>query len=84
MDTAEFERFLNVNVKGIMLFAKMMTRVMKDQESREVQGRKYRRDLGRGCIINIGSLNFYVAVSGIVQYTAAKHALLGITKSAGR
>ena len=59
---------------------------MKSQEPREVQGRKKggpRRDLGRGVIINIGSLNSYVAVPGIVQYTAAKHALLGITKSAG-
>ena len=81
---SEFEAFFNVNVKGTLLFAKFVTRVMKTQSPRTVQGRTVIRDLGRGVIINIGSCNSYVPIPGIVQYTAAKHALLGITKNAGK
>ena len=80
---AEFDAFFNVNVKGTLLFAKAISRVMKTQSLRTVQGRTGIRDLGRGVIINIGSCNSYVPIPGIVQYTAAKHALLGITKNAG-
>ena len=81
---AEFEAFINVNVKGTLLFAKAVSRVMKTQSQRTVEGRTGPRDLGRGVIINIGSCNSYVPTPGIVQYTAAKHALLGITKNAGK
>ncbi|KAL2045459.1 hypothetical protein ABVK25_012080 [Lepraria finkii] len=79
---AEFEQFFDVNVKGTLLFCKYATQAMKKQEPRTCQGCAAERDLGRGVIINIGSLNSYVPVPGIVQYTAAKHALFGITKSA--
>lgn len=83
-DVPEFEAFFNVNVKGTLLFAKFISRAMKKQSRRFVQGRAGPRDLGRGVIINIGSCNSYVPIPGIVQYTAAKHALMGITKNAGK
>ena len=84
MNIVEFERFFNVNVKNIMFFAKTMIRVMKNQRSREIQKRKYRRDLNRNCIINIDFLNFYVAIFEIVQYMIAKHAFLKIIKNANQ
>ncbi len=82
-DISEFEAFFNVNVKGSLLFVKAVSRVMKKQERRSCLGRTGIRDLGRGSIINIASCNSFVPTSGIVQYTSAKHALMGITKNAG-
>ena len=57
---------------------------MKRQKARVCQGRAVERDLGHGVKVNIISLNSYVPMPGIVQYTAAKHALFGITKSVGK
>ncbi|KAL8655900.1 MAG: hypothetical protein Q9210_000601 [Variospora velana] len=81
-DISEFEAFFNVNVKGSLLFVKAVSRVMKKQEPRSCLGRTGIRDLGRGTIINIASCNSFVPTLGIVQYTSAKHALMGITKNA--
>lgn len=57
---------------------------MKKEEAWVCQGDAVERDLGRGVIANIVSLSSCIPVPGIVQYTAAKHALFGITKSAGK
>lgn len=56
---------------------------MKTQEERLVPGRNGPRKAGRGSIVNLASANSFVAMPEIVQYTAAKHAVLGITKTAG-
>jgi len=55
---------------------------MKLQEPRVVQGRTGSRNVGRGSIVNLGSGNSFVAAAAMVQYVAAKHAVLGITKTA--
>lgn len=73
----------NVNVKRTLLFCKLATQATKKQEPRKCQGRAVECNLGRGVVVDFGSLDLYVTVPGIVQYTAAKHALVGITKSAG-
>ena len=83
-DVAEFEAFFNVNVKGSLLLVKAVSRVMKEQSPRRCPGRTGTRDLGRGTIINIASCSSFVPTFGIVQYTSAKHALMGITKNAGK
>ena len=57
---------------------------MKNQEVASVNGRNGPRDIGRGVIINLGSCNSYVATPNIVQYTASKHAVLGMTRNAGK
>ena len=57
---------------------------MKNQEVATVTGRNGPRDVGRGVIINLGSCNSYVATPNIVQYTASKHAVLGMTRNAGK
>lgn len=80
---AEFDAFYNINVRGTLLFTKATSSAMKTQDKLVVPGRNGPRDLGRGVIINIGSCNSYVPTKGIVQYTAAKHAVMGITKNAG-
>ena len=83
-DVSEFESFFNVNVKGSLLFVKAVSRVMKQQMPRQCRGRTGSRDLGRGVIINVASCSSFVPTLGIVQYTSAKHALMGITKNAGK
>ncbi|CAG8953868.1 hypothetical protein HYFRA_00010829 [Hymenoscyphus fraxineus] len=78
----EFQAFFEVNVKGTMLCVREVSQVMKSQEPRVVEGRTGPRDAGRGSIVNLGSGNSFVATPAIVQYTAAKHAIMGITKTA--
>lgn len=77
----EFERFLKVNVTGTFLAVRAQSKAMKGQEP--LHSPDPLRTLGRGVIINMGSGNSYVATPHIVQYTASKHAVLGITRNAG-
>ncbi|RAK91920.1 oxidoreductase [Aspergillus costaricaensis CBS 115574] len=81
----EFERFMDVNVKGTLLCVRAVSAQMKQQEARHFSLRTSTpaRSCGRGVIINLGSSNSYVATPNIVQYTASKHAVMGITRNAG-
>ena len=80
----EFEKLANINMKGTMLCVRAVSKAMSQQEAREVKGRYGPRNIGRGSIVNLGSGNSYVAVPGHMPYTSSKHAVIGITKSAGR
>lgn len=80
----EFDRFYQVNVKGTFLCVQAVSKAMKSQDRVSVTGRSGPRDIGRGVIINLGSANSFIATPNIVQYTAAKHAIMGITKNAGK
>jgi NAD(P)-dependent dehydrogenase (short-subunit alcohol dehydrogenase family) len=80
---AEFDNLMSVNVKGTMLCVRALSRAMKNQEERLVASRTGPCSVGRGSIVNLASANSVVAFPEIVQYTAAKHAVLGITKTAG-
>ncbi|KAI1270007.1 NAD(P)-binding protein [Xylariaceae sp. FL1019] len=77
-----FRQTLETNVTGTMLCVKAVTGVMAEQEPRSYKGRHGDRSLGRGSIVNLGSLNSYVAFPGTLSYTTAKHAVMGITRSA--
>lgn len=59
---------------------------MKQQDEETVPSRTatVARQVGRGSIILLGSCNSYVATPNIVQYTTAKHAVLGMAKNAGK
>lgn len=76
---------MDVNVKGTLLCVRAVSAQMKQQEARHFSLRKSTpaRSCGRGVIINLGSSNSYVATPNIVQYTASKHAVMGITRNAG-
>lgn len=54
------------------------------QEPRVVKGRNGSRSVGRGSIVNLASANSFVAMPAMVQYVSAKHALIGLTKTAGK
>lgn len=68
-DVAVFDRIISINVRGAFLCMR-----------REVE---HMRAQGGGAIVNLGS---YASVAGVPYkpaYTASKHAVLGMTRSAG-
>jgi len=79
-----FSRTLDVNVRGTMLCMRAVSKAMADQEPLSYESRRYgKRSLGRGLIVHLGSANSHVAAPGMMPYTASKHAVMGITKTAG-
>ena len=79
----DYDRVMRINATGSFLCTQALCRAMQGQEPRSVVTRNGTRDIGRGSIVNVASAMSYAAVPGKVAYTAAKHALLGITKTAG-
>lgn len=79
-----FSRILDTNVRGTMLCVRAVSKAMAAQEPLSYESRRSgTRSLGRGSIVNLGSVNSYVAAPGMMPYTASKHAIIGITKTAG-
>ena len=68
----------------MMLCIREVTKVMAKQEPGSVQSRSGMRNLGRGSIVNLGSSNSYISFPGFLPYTASKHAVIGLTKTAGK
>jgi len=68
-----------------MLCVRAISKIMIAQEPRIYNGRHEKpRSIGRGCIVNVGSGASYIASPNMMAYVASKHALLGITKVAGK
>jgi len=82
IDIDEFDRVLSVNARGTMLCTRAVAAAMLMQEPLSFAGRYGDRSLGRGSIVNLGSANSYIVVPGRTGYTTAKHAVIGITKTA--
>ena len=75
---------MEVNVTGVMLCLRAVSKAMAVQEPRTYENPRFgKRDLGRGAIVNLASSAAYTAAPGMMAYTASKHAVLGITKTAG-
>ncbi|KAG2882622.1 hypothetical protein PC117_g26185 [Phytophthora cactorum] len=68
LDPAEFDRIMNVNVRGVFLGLKKVLKVMNAQ--------------GFGSIINTASTAGIRAEHSMAAYTASKHAVIGLTKAA--
>ena len=69
-DTTEevWEQVIRVNLTGVWLCMKYEIRQMLTQ--------------GRGVIVNTASIQGFIATSAIPAYTASKHGVVGLTKSA--
>jgi NAD(P)-dependent dehydrogenase (short-subunit alcohol dehydrogenase family) len=65
---AEYDRTMNVNIKGVWLSMKHEIAQMLKQ--------------GSGSIVNMASALGVVALPNILLYTASKHAVVGLTKAA--
>ncbi|WP_261306317.1 SDR family NAD(P)-dependent oxidoreductase [Paenibacillus andongensis] len=68
LDTSDFDRMMNVNVRGVFLGLKKVLKVMNGQ--------------GFGSIINTASTAGLRAEHSMAAYTASKHAVIGLTKAA--
>ncbi|KAH9894726.1 NAD(P)-binding protein [Xylariomycetidae sp. FL2044] len=82
VDVKEFDRFMAVNVIGTLLVTSIASAIMRSQEPFAVISTCGGRGVTRGTIVNLGSAASYIASPQIVQYTASKYAVLGITKNA--
>ncbi|KAL8769664.1 MAG: hypothetical protein Q9209_004461 [Squamulea sp. 1 TL-2023] len=78
----DFDKVMNVNAKGVLTCTRAVSKAMLAQGARYAKSRKGTRDVGKGCIVNLGSANSYAAIPGKVGYVASKHAMMGITKTA--
>jgi NAD(P)-dependent dehydrogenase (short-subunit alcohol dehydrogenase family) len=65
----QFDRIMNVNVKGVWLCMKSQLRQMLKQE-------------GGGVIVNVADAGGLVAVPHHAIYAASKHAVIGLTRTA--
>ncbi|KAL6855656.1 NAD(P)-binding protein [Trichoderma novae-zelandiae] len=81
-DFGEFSRFLRIHVEGTFLLVRRVSAAMQLQELKPADAANPGRGAIRGSIVTLGSGNSFVAAPQMVQYTAAKHAVLGVTKNA--
>ncbi|KAL7794099.1 hypothetical protein V8C43DRAFT_305140 [Trichoderma afarasin] len=81
-DFNEFSRFLRIHVEGTFLLVRSVSAAMQLQELKPVDPANPGRGGTRGSIVTLGSGNSFAAAPHLVQYTAAKHAVLGVTKNA--
>lgn len=65
---ADFDRIMNVNVKGVWLCLREELRAMKPN--------------GSGSIVNVSSIGGLRGSSGMGAYQATKHAVIGLTRTA--
>ncbi|KAH7409508.1 hypothetical protein BKA64DRAFT_399128 [Cadophora sp. MPI-SDFR-AT-0126] len=74
-----FQKVMSVNCTGVYLSTKHELRQMMKQDSLEVEEGRVEQ---RGSIVNCASINSGMALPGTLPYTTAKHAVLGITRTA--
>lgn len=69
----------NVNVNGVLFCQREELKAMMKQDLVSWEG----RDGFRGSIVNMASINGFLAAQGATTYIAGKHAVLGISRNAG-
>lgn len=81
-----FDKTVAINIRGTLLVVHAVSKAMASQEPRTYHSPRHgtSRSLGRGAIVTIGSVNAFVPVPGMISYTTSKHAVVGITKTAGK
>jgi NAD(P)-dependent dehydrogenase (short-subunit alcohol dehydrogenase family) len=88
VDLKDFDRILNTNLKGTVYCVKAVLAAMIAQEpltftsSRPRSEGRGPKNLGRGSIVNLGSVYSHLADYGLLAYTVAKHGVMGVTKAA--
>jgi len=84
ISAADFDRLAALDQRGVWLCQKYEAAQMRKQELRVPKGTKPEQGgvPHRGAIVNVASMCGH-ASTGMPSYTAAKHAVLGITKSGG-
>lgn len=78
----EFDKMLNVHVRGSFLILRSISAIMKDQQPVAVDEWSSARGTTRGSIVMIGSASAFAATPRMIQYTGSKHAVAGLVKNA--
>ncbi|KAI0141130.1 NAD(P)-binding protein [Hypoxylon sp. NC0597] len=81
-NTDQFQRVMDVNVRGSFLAMKAVSAVMASQEPFLIDPDNPVRGISRGSIVNIGSVASFVALPQAIGYITSKHAVLGLTRTA--
>lgn len=86
VDLDVFAKMNDTNITGAVRFVRAVMGAMSQQEPTAFPGtsRHASRSLGRGSIVLMGSLNSLLGIPGVISYATAKHAIIGIMKSAGK
>ncbi|KNG88689.1 oxidoreductase, short-chain dehydrogenase/reductase family [Aspergillus nomiae NRRL 13137] len=81
-----YDQTMAVNARGTMLVLRAVSAAMAKQEPRMHQSARHgtSRSLGRGSIVVVNSVNGNMVAPGMLSYTASKHAVVGIAKTAGK
>ncbi|KAL2112260.1 hypothetical protein VUR80DRAFT_8215 [Thermomyces stellatus] len=79
-ETADWQRILDINLTGSFLVLKAAAKIMlkQDRLPSSIDG----RPLQRGSIVNFSSIQGVVGIPLSTAYTASKHAIIGLTRSA--
>lgn len=79
-ETADWNRVINVNLNGTFNVLRAVSKVMLKQD--RIRSSIDGRELQRGSIVNFSSIQGVVGIPLSTSYTAAKHAIIGLTRSA--
>lgn len=79
-ETSDWERILNINLSGTFFVLRAAARIMLEQEP--IKSTVDGRPIQRGSIVNFSSIQGVVGIPLSTAYTASKHAIIGLTKSA--
>ncbi|XXH03874.1 hypothetical protein Hte_010282 [Hypoxylon texense] len=83
-DVAEFIRLQSINVNGTYFVLRAVLGIMQSQEPKPNFAGSLDRGTTRGAVVTLGSIMSCTVEACGMQYTTSKHAVLGLTKSAGK
>lgn len=79
-ETADWQRIVNINLTGTFFVLRAAAKIMLQQEP--IRSAIDGRPLQRGSIVNFGSIQGVVGVPLSTAYTATKHGVIGLTRTA--
>lgn len=84
VETEFFKRMMDINVTGSFLVTRSVGQAMKSQTPTPCTSVKPERAITRGTIVHMGSTASYLAGPGRCAYVVSKHAVLGLSRVAGK
>ncbi|WWD17291.1 hypothetical protein CI109_101731 [Kwoniella shandongensis] len=79
--TEEWDRVINVNQKGVFFCMREQLAQMEKQDFTQTESSSDSRRAQRGSIVNVCSINSFVAAKRNAAYVTSKHAIVGLTKT---
>ncbi|KAJ3532593.1 hypothetical protein NM208_g3395 [Fusarium decemcellulare] len=79
-ETSDWTRVVNINLNGTFFVLRAVAQIMLKQD--RIKSSINGRPLQRGSIVNFSSIQGVVGIPLSTSYTAAKHAIIGLTRSA--